>query len=72
MATTAKFLFNPTDTSTSTAIITVSLAIGVFYGVAKKKPTMVTIGYGLLFGAAGVIISLVSNNIFDAKQQQQA
>jgi hypothetical protein len=65
MATTAKVKFDFSNTTTETAIITLSIAIGVFYGVAKKKSTASVVGLGLLFGLGGVAIALVTSNIID-------
>ncbi len=65
MATKAKSYFDVTDQSTSTAIITVAAAIGIFYGIAKRKSFLATTGLALAFGLGGAIISIVTTNILN-------
>jgi hypothetical protein len=59
----AKSYFDITDQSTSTAIITVAAAIGIFYGIAKRKSFLATAGLALAFGLGGVVISVVTSNV---------
>jgi hypothetical protein len=63
MATKAKSYFDYKDQSTSTAIITVATAIGIFYGIAKRKSVLATAGFALAFGLGGVVISVVTSNL---------
>lgn len=63
MAITAKSYFDYKDQTASTAIITVAVAAGIFYGIAKKKSFLPTAGLALAFGLGGVVISIVTSNV---------
>lgn len=69
MATKAKTYFDFKDQTTSTLIITLSSAIGIFYGIAKRKSALVVAGYALAFGIGGVVISVVTSNLTANEQQ---